>query len=212
MAIVGSPLSFELLVDGAPYGGSTGSAPWADANVMLYTYQPTITAGVVTAGFQAYTASGVLMSTPVTDTDGAGYFDDTPAGHYCLILNLADGNGWRKFARYRSVWHGVAEPAYLRIDGDGTAGPWNLDLSGGDGINTSLKPYQNDIDVRWNGRTLMIPTTDYTLALATEYPWDNSDAAHTNTLTLVRTPGGSAVLKVGEYLDITIRYLPGGGY
>lgn len=212
MAILGSPLSFELLVDGAPYGGSGSGTPWAAANVALYQYVPTITAGVVSSGFQAYNTAGAVAADPVTDANGAGYFADIPAGHYSIIVNLGDGTGWQFLGRYRSVWHGMPEtiPAPIRIAGDGGNGPWNLELSGGDGINTDIKPHQGDIRVVWMGRTEMIPTTDYTLNLPTEWPWDQSDADHSCTLDLVRTPAGKAVLAVGEYLDVFIRYLPGG--
>lgn len=208
----GSPLSFELIYNGSPYGGSGTSTPWSWTNVALYLYSPTIVQGIVTAGYVARDTSGTAVTEPVTDTNGNGYFNAIPAGHYTVLCNLDDGVGWQVLGRYRSVWHGIPETVRIRLTGDGAAETFGLSLPGGDGIHTSIRPWQGDIEAWYMGYALLDPTTDYTLALATAWPWDNSDADHTNALTVLRLPkrGGGSVMTSDEYIDLVIRYLPGG--
>lgn len=211
MAIKGYGLHFELLKAGSPYGATGTDTEWTmGTEVTLYTYLPTLTAGgVIDTGTAAKNTSN---STPTITNDeyGQAYFASIPAGRYTLLLDLQDNNNWRYFPGHRDVCVGFPETVTLRVTGDGTAGAFNLTIPGGDGINSTAKPFQDDIQVFYMGRTLMHKTQDYTLATA-DWPWGASD----NTITIVSTPlprGDSTILRTTEYLDIVIRYLPGGGY
>lgn len=213
MAIAGSDLCCWLLKNGRPYGVLGSTSEWVSGtNVNLYVYQPTFAAGVP-SGTLALNTSGATPSQSA-DANGVCKFELIPAGRYTLILNHLGGNNWGFFPGMADIIHGLPEIAVIRLTGDAVNDTFNLDVSGGDGINTSVKPWQSDIQVWYMGRTLLTENTNFSLTLATSWPWDNSDAAHTNKLTTVLLPNrsGSTTMTADEYLDVYIRYLPGGGY
>lgn len=225
MAIKGYGVHFELLVDGAPYGQSTESTAWTKGtNIDIYCYIPTIDGSGTITNASDYACRNASGGTPAItpDVNGQAYWANMPAMRASMVLDLQDGNNWDWFPHYRDMLIGFPEPFYCLITGDGTSGPFNLNLAGGaDALgNTSVKPFQSDIHVLYMGRTYMEPTNSYTTALATAQPtvtttWDNSDAAHTNSLTIVQTPrsrGDKTILRTTEHLVVTGHYLPGGGY